>query len=86
MHDMEQLPGPAMASPAPTVATSRRRRWVKLAVDEALFEHLHIAAAKSGLRITPYFAEAFSKGRAVSEGVRPLIMTRSLTDEARFLG
>lgn len=30
------------------------RRWVKLSVDESLFEHLHIAAAKSGLRITPF--------------------------------
>jgi len=51
---MEQSSGRVLASSAPQVAVSGRRRWVKLAVDESLFEHLHIVAAKSGMRITPY--------------------------------
>ncbi len=69
MHDMEQSSGPVLANSAPQVAALGRRRWVKLAVDESLFEHLHIAAAKSGMRITPYLrkhlegALPFPKGK-----------------------
>ena len=69
MHDMEQSPGPAMLSSAPTVATPGRRRWVKLAVDESLFEHLHIAAAKSGLRITPYLRRHLAKAQPFPKGM-----------------
>jgi hypothetical protein len=52
-----------MDSSAPEVAELKRRRWVKLAVDESLFEHLHIAAAKSGLRITPFLRMHLAKAQ-----------------------
>ena len=54
MHDLERSTTTALDSSRPAGAEPVRRRWVKLAVDESLFEHLHIAAAKSGMRITPY--------------------------------
>jgi hypothetical protein len=58
-------------NPMPNVATpetpnhrpdASRRRWIKVDVDEDLFHHLHVAAAQSRMRITPflrrYLAEA----------------------------
>lgn len=55
---------PHRATPeAPSHGADRPRcRWIKVSVDEDLFHHLHIVAAQSRMRITPflrlYLAEA----------------------------
>ena len=51
-----------------------KRRWLKLSVDEDLFHHVHIVAAQSRMRLTPYLraylalAEPFDPGKIPSEG------------------
>lgn len=45
--------------------TLSRRRWIKLAVDEELFEQLHVAAARSRMRITPYLRWHLAQARAI---------------------
>jgi len=50
-------PTPNQATPETSThqaATRSRRRWIKVSVDEDLFHHLHIVAAQSRMRITPF--------------------------------
>ncbi len=46
-----------------TAANTPRRRWVKVDVTEETFDHLHLVAAQSRMRIQPYLrrflAEAY---------------------------
>ncbi len=57
-------PKPCRATPETSNhrADASHRRWIKVSVDEDLFHHLHIVAAQSRMRITPflrrYLAEA----------------------------
>jgi len=37
-----------------TAANKARRRWVKVDVSEETFDHLHLVAAQSRMRIQPY--------------------------------
>lgn len=41
----------------------KRLRWVKVAVEEATFVDLHLMAAESRMRITPYLRRYLSEAR-----------------------
>lgn len=47
---------PIKSSPSipSTAANKPRRRWVKVDVSEETFDHLHLVAAQSRMRIQPY--------------------------------
>lgn len=50
------MPNPNQAIPETSQipAAPSRPRWIKISVDDELFHHLHIVAAQSRMRLTPY--------------------------------
>ena len=44
-----------------------RRRWVKVSVNEDLYHHLHIVAAQSRMRITPYLRRYLAEAEPFQE-------------------
>lgn len=71
MNDLS-VTSPQASASSPALRPERAaRRWVKLSVDESLFEHLHIAAAKSGLRITPYLRKHLAKAQPFPKASAP---------------
>lgn len=46
-----------------TAANKPRRRWVKVDVSEETFDHLHLVAAQSRMRIQPYLRRFLSEAR-----------------------
>ncbi len=51
-------------------AAPPRHRWVKVSVDEDLFHHLHIVAAQSRMRITPYLRRYLAEAEPFQEVFR----------------
>ena len=49
----------------PSIAASKpRRRWVKVDVSEETFDHLHLVAAQSRMRIQPYLRRFLSEAHS----------------------
>lgn len=76
MNDLSATLPQASASSPDLRPERAARRWVKLSVDESLFEHLHIAAAKSGLRITPYLRRHLAQAQPFPKASSPAYDTK----------
>lgn len=71
MNDLSLI-SPSASASSPDLRPERAAcRWVKLSVDESLFEHLHIAAAKSGLRITQYLRRHLAQAQPFPKASSP---------------
>lgn len=45
---------------ATSASSRRRKRWVKVDVDQDVFDRIHIAAARSRLRLLPYLRQVLA--------------------------